>query len=174
MKKIAFALTLLSAFCLISCDPWEDDSYHDGTTPGEEVEVPGNWKLMSITLEEAIDLNGDGTASNDLMVETNCYQNELLAFNEDFTGVATSNSYADITIANETYTIDCVQEVEETPFTWAQTQNTVTFTMDTGSFNATLVENTLSFLIPEGFSVSDEEGNVTVSQNIVMVYQKVQ
>ncbi|MBA5628818.1 hypothetical protein [Moheibacter lacus] len=173
MKKIAFALSLISTICLISCDPWEDDSYHETVQTGENVEIPGNWKLTSILLEEAFDFNGDGNATNNLMTETNCYANELMAFNADFSGVATSNSYANVIVNGDTYITECVPEVEETPFAWAQTQTTVSLTIDTQIVNATLSGDTLTFTIPEGFSANDgQPGGYTITQDIIMTYQK--
>ncbi len=174
MKKIAFGLLVfMLSFGIYSCDPWEDDSYHEGTTPDEDAQMPGTWKLTAITLQEAYDLNEDGTASSDLMAETNCYQNELMTFNEDMSGVGTSNSYANITIEGETFTIECIEEIEETPFAWAQIQNTVTLTVEGQVVNATLAGNTLTYIIPEGFVVIDgENGDVTISQDMTFVYTK--
>ncbi len=174
MKKIAFGLLVFAvSFGIYSCDPWEDDSYHEGTTPDEEVEIPGNWKLTSITLQEAFDFNGDGTASTDLMAETNCYQNELMAFNADFTGISTSNSYANVIVNGDTYITECIPEMEETTFVWAQTQNTVVLTIDTQNINATLNGDVLAFTIPEGFTASDgQPGGYTITQDIIMTYQK--
>lgn len=174
MKKIALGfLVFIASFGISSCDPWEDDSYHEVTPPDEDAEIPGTWKLTAITLQEAYDLNADGTASSDLMAETNCYQNELLTFNQDMTGVATSNSYANITVSGEVFNVECIEETEEMPFAWAQLQNTVTITLDAQMVNATLDGNTLTYVIPEGFVVFDSEnGDVTISQDMTFVYTK--
>ncbi len=174
MKK--FVLEIFVFFTIISlssCEPWEDDSYEDESNPTEEVEIPGTWKLTLIQLENAYDFNGDGTASSNLMSETNCYQNELINFNMDFTGVATSNSYALITIENETFTVECIQEVEDMALVWAKTGNTVTLTSDGQTFNATLEGNTLTYIVPEGFVVLDTDvGTITLQQDMIFRYTK--
>ena len=174
MRKFAIGIfAVFATITLSSCDPWEDDSYHEGTTSGEEVEITGNWKLISIKMGDGFDFNGDGTISNDLMVETNCYQNELMTFNEDLTGISTSNSYADVIVNGTTYITECVPEIEETPFTWTQNQNNISITIDTQVIPAILAGNTLTFVIPEGFEASDgQPGGYTITQDITMTYQK--
>lgn len=165
---------LIAGLGLNSCEPWEDETYHESTPPEEEeVILPGIWKLTELNLEEPFDFNGDGTSSTSLMTESNCYQNELMAFLPDFSGIATSNSYANITIEGETFTVECIEEVEETSFNWAQTGNTVTVTIDGVNFTATQTGNTLTYVIPEGFFTSDgEEGGVEILQDMTFVYTK--
>lgn len=175
MRKLLQSGSFLIAgiFLFTSCEAWEDDSYHEVTTPGEEVEIQGNWKLISITMSEEFDFNGDGTLSNDLMTETDCYQNELMSFNADLTGISTSNSYADVIVNGTTYITECIPETEETPFTWAQNQNNISLTIDTQIIPAILAGNTLTFVIPEGFEASDgQPGGYTITQDITMTYQK--
>ncbi len=172
-KTFIFSLSILfSCFVLNSCDPWEDDSYHESTGA---VELTGTWKLTTLNLTIPYDFNGDGTENTDLMVETNCYQNELMDFADDGTGISTSNSYADITIEGENFTTECIEETEETPFTWIQDQNNITITVDGQTLNAIFIGNTLAFTIPEGFFASDgEEGGVEILQDIIFTYTKVE
>ncbi len=173
MKKILQLSAYLIACTLIftSCDPWEDESYHPDLT--DDVIIPGVWKLTELNLEEPYDFNEDGAPNSNLMTETNCYQNELMSFLPNNTGVATSNSYASITIEGEDFSIECIEEVEETPFNWIQTQNTIAITIDGQTFNATLTGNKLSFVIPEGFYAGNtEEGGVEILQDITFIYTK--
>jgi len=175
MKKIAFGLLVfMISFGIYSCDPWEDHSYHENTpSDEEEVIIPGIWKLTELNLEEAYDFNGDGTSSTSLMAETNCYQNELMTFLPDLSGIVTSNSYAEVTIEGDIFTVECIEEMEETPFTWAQTGNTVTITVDDINLTATQTGDTLTYIVPEGFYSSDgEEGGVEILQDLTFIYTK--
>lgn len=165
---------LFSGFVLNSCDPWEDETYHEEDILEEEIQLPGTWKLHSLLLGESYDFNGDGEVHSDLMLETGCYQNELLTFNPDFTGLVISNSYADISGEEGNYEVECIEETEEDSFIWVQTANTVAITLNGDVLNAVLENNTLTFVIPEGFSASDWQGNMTLLQDITFIYKKVQ
>ena len=82
MKKL---LILLATFSLISCsndNPQETHEFRDS--------LIGYYKLQSVYSDEAIDLNGDGIAQNNLMIEAEC-QN---SFFEYFYGEFTYNSSA--------------------------------------------------------------------------------
>ena len=175
MKNIVLGMLVsCTIISLSSCDPWEDESYEEGTNPTEEVTIPGTWKLTAITLEDSFDFNGDGTATTDLMAETNCYQNELMAFNQDLSGVSTSNSYAHIIVNGTLYITECIDEVEETPFAWAQNQNTISLTIDSQIVNATLAGDILTFTLPDGFTATDgQPGGLVLTQDIKMTYKKI-
>ncbi|MET3731451.1 hypothetical protein [Moheibacter stercoris] len=170
-KSIILGLALVSgSFLLNSCDPWEDDSYQEETGLTSLV---GNWKLTAMTIAEPYDINGDGNSTTDFMAETACYQNELLAFSPNQTGISTSNSYANLTLTDEGITSECFEEIETTPFTWVQNLNTVTMTSEGASFNATLTENTLTFTVTNGFVASeDEENGETIEKDLTFVYTK--
>ncbi|NLN33456.1 MAG: hypothetical protein GX159_07660 [Flavobacteriaceae bacterium] len=173
MKKFVWGALILSGMALMSCEPWEDETYHDIDLPvEEESSIPGTWKLTDLRLEEAYDFNGDGNSSNSLMSETGCYQNELMEFAADFSGIATSNSYAHFFIDNESFSFECIEEFEETTFSWNQTGNSVNITVDGVPLVATLSGNTLTYIIPEGFFVGDDEGGVQLLQDMTFVYTK--
>lgn len=172
MKKSLFlGLALLSGSLIMnSCDPWEDDSYHEETGI---IQLAGTWKLTAMIIAEPYDINGDGNATTDFLTETACYQNEIMAFSPNQTGVNTSNSYALLSLTEDEITSECFEEVETTPFTWVQNTNTVTVTMDGDSFNATLAENTLTFTIVNGFMVMEEDENgETIEKDLTFVYTK--
>lgn len=164
---------IASALIFTSCEAWEDESYHPGGESGEEVIIPGGWKLTELNLEEPYDFNQDGTANKDLMLETNCYDNELMSFLPANTGVVTSNSYAQITVDGEGFTVECIEELEETPFTWSQTQNNISVVVDGQTLTAVLTGNKLTYTIPEGFYAgSNGEGDVEILQDITFIYTK--
>ncbi|MAP81845.1 MAG: hypothetical protein CL526_12245 [Aequorivita sp.] len=172
MKKL-FGLLVL-AITLTACS--SDDDGGSNTTS-----IEGTWKMTAFNTETAHDLNNDGTASTSVMDETNCYQNEIIVFNANGTGAATSNSYADIELTLVTgttdeyeYTVTCVSETETTPFTYTQNGNEITLSMAGFSQTATLSGNTLTYVFEEGFFVEvDDNGNtVTVTEDITFVFTK--
>lgn len=164
------SLVIIGSFTLNSCDPWEDETYHG---PENEIEVSGTWKLTALQLTEAVDFNGDGTASTDLMAETNCYQNELIVFNADFTGKGISNSYAEIEIVDPTYTVNCVQEVEESPMTWEQPNaSLVKITAEGVVVEAALSGDQLQYTIANVPLASSADGQTQITQNLIYTYTK--
>lgn len=74
MKKVLF--TALVAFAIASCS--DDDN--TGNTS-----LKGTWKLSSIIIPTAIDLNGDGKAGNDLVKESGCMDESNITFPADTT-----------------------------------------------------------------------------------------
>lgn len=164
---------VISLFLVTSCDPWEDESYHPGGDSDENVIIPGGWKLTELNLDEPYDFNQDGTANKNLMIETNCYNNELISFLPNNTGVITSNSYAQITADSESIDVECIEELDETNFTWSQTQNTVSIIAGGQTLTATLSGNKLTYIIPEGFYTGETgEGGVEILQDITFIYTK--
>ncbi|HPF10388.1 MAG TPA: lipocalin family protein [Flavobacteriaceae bacterium] len=172
MKKLI--LIVLAVTLVLGCSK-DDDNKSSGTT------LEGTWKLTSFTVETAYDLNEDGTATNDVMAETNCYQNETIEFESNNSGTLVSRSYADIsldlvigTTNDYEYTVTCVQQNDETAFTWSKSGNSVTITVSGVPFTATLSGNTLTLVIPQGYTVEVEQGNGTafVTEDITYVFTK--
>uniref|UniRef100_UPI0035C7C25B hypothetical protein n=1 Tax=Aurantibacter sp. TaxID=2807103 RepID=UPI0035C7C25B len=125
------------------------------------------------------DLNQDGTNSTNLLNEMDCYNNETIVFNADFSAVSTSTSYADIelnlvigTTDEFDYNITCVEETEVTDLIWIQLGNTVSIGTQSTITDLTLNGNQLSFVIPEGFTVVSDDASVTVIQDLTIVYTK--
>lgn len=177
MKKLLQfgAYAIAGALLFTSCEAWEDESYHPGGNNGEEVTIPGEWKLTELNLEEPFDFNQDGTANINLMTETNCYQNEIMTFLPNNTGIGTSNSYAMITVDSENFTVECIEETEETPFTWSQNATNFTIVMDSQTHTATLDGNKLTFTIPEGFMTGPNgEGGFEILQDLTFIFTKQQ
>ena len=111
----------------------------------------------------------------------NCYDNETIVFSSDNTAISMSTTYADIEVelvvgtTNEyNFTSTCVPEIENTNLTWAQVGNIVATTdvVSGGTNNFTLNGSQLSFLIPNGFNVSNGAGTVTVTEDLTLVYTK--
>ncbi|WP_299277044.1 hypothetical protein [uncultured Psychroserpens sp.] len=155
------------------------DALGDCTNDAEATEVEGTWLLTAWLGEEPIDLNNDGTSSANFLDEMDCYNNETIVFNNDGTGVAMSTSFAEITFEivvgttdEYSYTIDCIDEVENTNMTWIQSGNTISITDAFGTTDWTLSGNELSITIPEGFGTSNEDGTIIITQDLTLVYTK--
>ncbi|MGQ2982787.1 lipocalin family protein [Flavobacterium sp.] len=106
MKKFTFLA--FAAIMAISC------SDHDNSnTPAS---LDGTWRLTYVNLNrEPEDLNGDGTASENYLDESDCLQNSTIVFESDENAVFSSN---------------CMSETPNTPETteYEGAGSTVTFT----------------------------------------------
>lgn len=175
---------LLTAFTCEN-EPIDSDFELGGGTngtggTGNTIAIEGTWKLTSWDSAEAVDVNNDGTASTDLLTEFDCYNNETMVFNSGGTGVNQSTSYAEIsldlvvgTTDSYEYSVDCIDEVETTSFTWTQSGNTITVTDEFNEvYDLTLDGNELSILIPEGFYAANEDFTVTTIQDVTFIYTK--
>lgn len=171
MKKIFSLLMIALVFVGCSSDDDGDDN----------VALQGDWKLTAFRSEQAYDLNNDGTMSNDIMAETNCYQNEKVTFNSNGTGAVFSTSYADIELILEVgttnsyvYDVTCVQESTTTALNWTQNGNSVAITMEGVSFSGVQDGNKITFTVPEGFHIQVEDGDdiVWISETLTMIYTK--
>jgi hypothetical protein len=171
MKKV-FSLVLF-AVVFASCSSDDDNN--------NTVAIEGTWKMTAFKSQNAYDLNGDGVISNDIMAQTNCYQNETLVFNTDGTGANFSTSFADITLevvagtADEyEYSVECVAENTTTAFVWTQNGESVTFTNSGVTFSGAQDGNKLTFAISNGFEIEVEQGGgvATTTENLTLEYTK--
>lgn len=159
------------------------DCNPDGTIDEpEDAELTGTWLLTEWNVDDPEDINNDGTASNNILDEIDCYNNETIVFNADNTGTSMSTSYASFSFIIEAgttdsyeYTVECEEEIENSNFTWSQTGNVITTTdNDTGEvFDWTLEGNQLSATVPDGYvAFNSDDLTVTVSQDLTFVYTK--
>jgi hypothetical protein len=154
MKRLFFIGT--AAMLALSCSSDDDN---DGN-----VSVEGTWKLTKFELTESADLNNDGNATNNLLSETNCFNNSNIVFSGDGTGTINIGSMnADIQLVNgsETeyeYTVECE---EPTPSNFDYTVSDNIITID-DSAALTRSGNKLTFAIAQFTSVPVEEnGEIT-------------
>ncbi len=171
MKKLLFSV--LSVF-LFSCASDDDVAPETG--------LAGTWKMTSYEVENPYDFNGDGTASRNLITETNCYQNETIQLNADGSALAISTSYLTVvanlvagTTDEFTYTLNCETETEAFPTTWSLNNTALSFQEDDGfTVTATLdFSNQFSFTIPQGFEIYTGTGfNVVTEEDITVIYTK--
>ena len=57
----------------------------DDNNDNNNVSVEGTWELTKFELTEEVDLDNDGTASADIMGQTECFNNSTLVFDADNT-----------------------------------------------------------------------------------------
>ncbi|RZN81023.1 MAG: hypothetical protein EVB11_10700 [Winogradskyella sp.] len=149
-------------------------------TTSPDADIVGTWLLTAWIGEEPIDLNNDGAENVNFLEEMDCYNNETLVFNNDGTGASVSTSFADIEIFLEVgstnsvdFNVECIEEDETTDFTWQQSGTMVSITDVFGTNDWELDGNTLSILIPEGFSViNTDDASVNTIQDLTFVYTK--
>ncbi|WP_178988932.1 lipocalin family protein [Winogradskyella schleiferi] len=181
MKKFILGLFVLTSLSLTTACSSDDD---DNTSSN----IEGAWKLTAWNVSgSSYDLNNDGTASTNLLEEMNCYNNETIVFNNNVATYMTT-SYADIyaeLVAGSTsdyvYTIECQDEVSNSPASYSVNGNTVTITTtyeEDGTIYevillATLNGNTLSFVLEEGLYIEENVGfDVIVEQDLTLVFTK--
>lgn len=138
MKKIAF-FALAACATLASCS--EDDS--TAVNNNTNASLVGTWKLTALNVTEAIDLNGDGTSSTNMVDETGCYDGSTIVFNADNTAVLTMEE-ADISIdENMAVVINC-NMLEPVSGTYVENGNNVDITIDGETGTAVKSGNTLT------------------------------
>lgn len=178
MKKLVFSLLAIFTLVFTSCSS-DDDNNNNSTT------VEGTWKLTAWSVEDAIDINNDGTANTNLLTEMNCYNNENLVFSGSNVVTYVGDSYADITFDIDastnayTYTVDCVSESQVDPATYTRNGSVlvITFDDDEGeedSLVATINGNTISFVVEDGYYAEENSasGSVFVEQDLTYVFTK--
>ncbi len=170
MKKLVTLILVAAIF--VSCSSDDDDG---------GVAIEGTWKMTAFKTQNAYDLNGDGIISNDVMGQTNCFQNETLIFNANNTGADMSTSRLEIElelVAGTTdeyeYSIECVSENTTTAFTWSQNGDTVIVTQADGTLTGTQVGNEITFSLPNGYPIPVEQGGgtATITEDLTIIYQK--
>ena len=172
MKKL-LVFSVVSLF-LFSCSS-DDDA------PAPVDPIVGTWKMTAFEVENQYDLNNDGTASRELISETNCYQNETIQINEGGAAIANSNSFLTVvgtlvagTTDQYTYTFTCENEAEITPTNWTLNGTTLSFQEDDG-FTVTATyngSNEFSFTVPGGFEIYSAGFNVVAEEDITITYTK--
>jgi len=124
MKKLGF-IAFAACITLASCA--DDDS---NESVNGNVALEGTWELTTFNLQGGVDLNNDGTISENFMTETGCFDNSTVVFNNN--GVATfyvQGLDIGVTGAGTTeaeYTVDCLAPTPVSA-TYTATETSVTF-----------------------------------------------
>ncbi|RIV47538.1 hypothetical protein [Flagellimonas pelagia] len=97
--KIFFLLTV-SISLFLSCS---DD---DGGSTTTEVDIYGTYDLQEVNVSAAVDVDGDGSSSTNLMDEADCISGTLI-IRENMTWQFEQTNFTVTSITNNQYYVDC-------------------------------------------------------------------
>jgi hypothetical protein len=166
MKTIKFSISLLfitTLFSISSCniEPLDNDLLGNLINP---TSVAGTYTMTAFNTGIPTDLNRDGTASTNQMLETTCFNNSIIVINPDGTFRATSKG-VDISTSS---TLTCFSDPDYTG-TWTLNGTVLKLTfIDTGVVVNDLYSvssNTLLYSVPQGQIVGTTSTNVPVFLN---------
>lgn len=168
MKKL-FAIASV-AFLALGCSG-EDD----GTIVGASVE--GTWDLTSFELNQAFDLNGDGTPSSNIFNETNCFQDTYIVFDDGNDATVYFDDIVvnmDVVEGVEVYSADCTASTSYTG-TYTVIGNNVTVTGEGQTIYLSRDGDTMTLIVPEMIEIPTEDGGIetviTVGATLVFTRQ---
>lgn len=157
-------LTSLCIITLFSCSNDDDES---------NASLVGTWQLTSLVIESAFDFNGDGTASRDLFLETDCYDGDFINNMEDGTVRIVSGLTFISVDDNFQPTHECLNGFDRTT-TWTQNGNTVTIENGSADIVGTISGNTVTATIIDGFEIEKYNGTTVEDdrETMTLTYQK--
>jgi len=142
--------------------------------------LEGTYRLTSYTVENPYDLNADGTATTNIIAETNCFNNNLFIFDVDNRGESQNATKLDIDLEPNSnnqyeYSLNCIDTPDNTAFFYNIEDKIVRVTSSGNTIDGTLSDDdsTITFNIANGLTLPVEDGNGGVTetmQDIVLVY----
>ena len=166
MNKIKLTAAVLSVFTLItftSCniEPLDSDLLGNVINPDS---VAGTYRMTAFNTGIPTDLNNDGTTSTNQMLETSCFNNNILTINPDGTFKATSKGVE----VSAGATLECYTDPDITGI-WGLSGTVLTLVyLEAGVRNTELFSvsaNSLTYSVPLGEIVSTTSTNVAVYLN---------
>ncbi|SFB87487.1 Lipocalin-like domain-containing protein [Flagellimonas taeanensis] len=143
-----FYILLLASALIISCS--SDDGESDGSS------IVGTWDAIEFNMGEAVDLNEDGTASDNLLDELDCFASTVTFTAEGGYSTATTGIYFEASESDFFITCD---GVETTSGTYTLDGNTLVTIDEDGEVEST-VTVTKDRLVVTG--EDDDFGQVTL------------
>ena len=116
-NALKISMYLLLVF-MVSCS---DD---DGDTTAD-VNLAGTWDLTEVNVSSAVDVDGDGSSSTNLLDEADCISGTL-TIREDMTWSFQQSQFTVTTITNNQYAVQCSGTVQGTG-AWANNSTQVQF-----------------------------------------------
>jgi hypothetical protein len=166
---------LIGAVAVV-CLFWSCSKDSASTDTGSGVINPaGVYKMTSVTSSVPTDLNGDGIKSNEQMLETACYNNNLLTVNSDYTFSKTQKG-VNLSFSGSGSTITCFTDPTISG-TWTYAQNAFALHYTEGGSAVVetyvITNTTLKFLIPSGQVVGLVNNQPAyLTSNIEITYTK--
>lgn len=163
MKVIRFSLAVLTAFTIASfsscnIEPLDSDLLGNVINPAS---VAGTYRMTAFNTGIPTDLNNDGRPSTNQMLETTCFDGNIIVINPDGTFRATSKG-VDISNSNS---LTCFSDPDYTG-TWTLNATVLKLTyIDSGVLVDELFSvsgNSLLHSVPQGQVVGTTAGNVPV------------
>ena len=144
MKKLksAILLVIMSVF-LFSCGSDDNSGGNDEPAP-----VIGVWDLVELNVTPAQDIDEDGTANSNILVELNCVSGTL-TINDVGTWSLTLNGVTVTTITGGLFNIRCDQAQSFNSGTWAFQNNQLTLFQGVDPIILTLDGDRLTNLVGE-------------------------
>lgn len=153
-----------------------------GTCEPEFVDTAGTWRLVSWLNNRPLDIDNDGTATNDYLEEIDCYTNETIIFNVNGSGTFFYRSIAEITYTPITgsatdvnFNVVCNEINLNETFSWTQNGNTIPIVYADGSIrNHFRNGNSIFVVIQNGFlATNTEDSSEVIAESVTYVYEKI-
>lgn len=171
MKK-----SLLFLYFIIACLPLTSCSQDDEVNKSA---ITGIWKLTAWNVITPLDLNNDGESSTNLLNEFGCLSGSELIFKDSgFATLFYSSEVAfNVEIENESlfFMLICGTSSNTVPrqITYVQQENSVILNDNGVELVLSLSENSLSFLVTDGFVGRDvNTQSIVVSEDVTYVFTK--
>lgn len=143
--------------------------------PVDDNLVGRTYLLTAFQIESEIDLNNDGNFTNDFIVETGCYQNETIFFDDETSLTVFSTSFLELFVdvdinGNVTQEATCVMEEETSMSSYVVDGNVITIDGIEG-----IISNTqIIFTVPDGYFgelISDDgTGSFEILEDVTFTY----
>ena len=127
MKKIFSFIMITLVFLACSSD---DESTPDPVDPSAK--LIGTWQISAYTIDNPYDLNLDGTATTNVLLEANCLSTDKIVFNENNTGVTINESslvFSFPGINGNPYMLSCRPENVRVDMIWGLDGSALTFSV---------------------------------------------
>jgi hypothetical protein len=166
MNKIKLTAALFSVFTLMifsSCniEPLDSDLLGNVINPDS---VAGTYRMTAFNTGIPTDLNNDGTTSTNQMLETSCFNNNILTINPDGTFKATSKGVE----VSAGATLECYTDPDITG-TWVLSGTILTLQFVEAGVQITelfsVSANSLTYSVPLGEIASTTSTNAAVYLN---------
>ncbi|WP_299432493.1 lipocalin family protein [uncultured Aquimarina sp.] len=149
MKTNFFLFAISFALFFSSCSSDDDNSGDNGGDP-TTVSLVGTWKLTAATAAQSVDLNMDGTVSDNLLEELPCFEDTIMVNDDNTYDQNVEEVVVNVEMVGPlvVVTADCTGTTLNETGTWSLDGDKLTFTptgMDPKEVTITLIETTLSF-----------------------------
>jgi hypothetical protein len=123
-----FKMLMLAVAGCLSLASCSNDDDNNGVNNNTNADLTGTYRVTSWMAPTAVDLDGNGTTSTNMMMESSCYDDSMMTINQNGTYTMTYNSAG----INGT-SLEC--DTETTVGTWTRSGNSFTTSHMSGGQN---------------------------------------